>query len=229
MHFSTSTIRAFAVSAVLGASALSANANLVIPLNFTVSDSVQAFPEQVLRAFKAVDIAVEGKGTTTALDAPGIGGNSSTFDFPITRIAIGARLNIANGSAVGSALVFSRYNDNDELKVLTLANFTIDYDRKQVLADTTHSGQPTVRQMPIYNFKVATPLGLKYKFPLNISGYEQLNDLRLTTEAKAAYTNGLELPVFTKPSLELDFGTLSQTVTLKLRAKPITTRPYEAN
>lgn len=228
MSISSATIRAFAVSAVLGVSAVSANAGLAIPLNFTVSDSVQVFPTLVMRAFKAVDIKVDAGGTATALDAPNIGNNSTTFDFPITRIVIGPRLNIANGSAVGSALIFKRDNDDGITKTLTLANFTIDYDRKQVLADTTHSGLPTSRQLPIYNFKVATPLGLKYQFPLNISGYEQLNDLRLTPEAKKAYTDGLELPVFALPSLESDFGTLSQTVSLKLRSTPISTRPYEA-
>jgi len=233
MSFSPVSMRAIAVAAVVGAASFSAQADLTIPLNATVSDSVQAFPELVMRAFKAADIAVEGKGTTTALDAPGIGGNSTTYNFPITKIVIGPWLSIKSGSAVGSALVFTRVaydeiTDEESTKQLTLANFTIDYVRKQVLADTTHSGKPTVRQMPIYNFNTATPLGLRYKFPLAISGYEQLNQLYLTDQAKAAYTDGLALPVFALPSLKNDFGTLTQTVTLNLRPRPVSTRPYEA-
>lgn len=233
MPFKTLFFRSVAIAAAVGAASFSAQADLVIPINATVSDSVQAFPEPVMRAFKAVDIQVEAKGTATSLDAPGIGGNSSTFNLPITRIVIGPWLSIKSGSAVGSALVFTRVaydeiTDEESTKQLTLANFTIDYVRKQVLADTTHSGKPTVRQMPIYNYNAATPLGLRYKFPLSIYGYEQLNQLFLTDQAKAAYTDGLALPVFALPSLKNDFGTLTQTVTLKLRSRAITTRPYEA-
>ncbi|OGA82665.1 MAG: hypothetical protein A2711_16760 [Burkholderiales bacterium RIFCSPHIGHO2_01_FULL_63_240] len=232
MQFSFSSLRTIALAAAVGAVSFSAQADLTIPLNATVSDSVQAFPEPVMRAFKAVDILVEGKGTTSALDAPGIGGNSSTFNFPITRIVIGPWLSIKSGSAVGSALVFTRVaydeiTDEESTKQLTLANFTIDYVGHRVLADTTHSGK-TIRQMPVYNFNTATPLGLRYKFPLAISGYEQLDQLYLTPEAKAAYTDGLALPIFALPSLKNDFGTLTQTVTLKLRSRPISTRPYVA-
>ena len=232
MQFSFSSLRTIALAAAVGAVSFSAQADLTIPLNATVSDSVQAFPEPVMRAFKAVDILVEGKGTTSALDAPGIGGNSSTFNFPITRIVIGPWLSIKSGSAVGSALVFTRVaydeiTDEESTKQLTLANFTIDYVGHRVLAATTHSGK-TIRQMPVYNFNTATPLGLRYKFPLAISGYEQLDQLYLTPEAKAAYTDGLALPIFALPSLKNDFGTLTQTVTLKLRSRPISTRPYVA-
>lgn len=233
MQFSLSSLRTIAVASAVGAASFAAQADLAIPINATVSDSVQAFPEPVMRAFKAVDIKVTAGGTATALDAPGLGGNPSKFDLPITRIVIGPGLSIKSGSAVGSALVFTRVDydeatDAEVTRTLTLANFTIDYARKLVLADTTHSGKATSRQLPIYKFNTATPLNLRYKFPLSISAYEQLDKLFLTDEAKAAYTQGLTLPVFAIPSLQNDFGTLTQTINLKLRPNPINPRPYEA-
>lgn len=232
MPFSTQSLRVIATAAIATAASFSAQADLVIPINFTVSDSVQAFPEPVMRAFKAVDIKVDARGTASAVDAPGLGGNSSTFSLPVTRIVIGPWLKIKSGSAVGSALVFTRVaydeiTDEESTKQLTLANFTIDYARKLVLADTTHSGKPTARQLPIYTFNAATPLAIRYKFPVSIYGYEQLNQLFLTDQAKAAYTDGLALPIFALPSLKNDFGTLTQTITLKLRPRAITARPYE--
>jgi len=232
MQFSFTSLRTVAIASVVGAASLSAQAGLTIPINATVSDCVQAFPEQIMRAFKAVEIKVEARGTGTAIDAPGLGGNSSKFNLPVTRIVIGVNPLVQSGSAVGSALVFSRVDFNEDTfeeftSTLTLSNFTIDYARKLVLADTTHSGK-TQRQLPIYKFNAATPLTLRYKFPMSISGYEQLNKLYLTPEAQTAYRDGLKLPEYAEPSLSYDFGTLTQNITTKLRARPINARPYEA-
>jgi hypothetical protein len=232
MQFSLTSLRTVAIASVLGAAALSAQAGLTIPINATVSDSVQAFPEKVMRAFKAVDIKVEARGTASALDAPGIGGSSSQFNLPVTRIVLGFSPLVQSGSAVGSALFFSRldFDDNFEefTSTLTLANFTLDYKRQLVLADTTHSGKPTMRQLPIYKFNTATRLNLRYRFPLSISLYEQLNKLYLTPEAQAAFRDGLKLPGFAEPSLTYDYGTLTQSINVKLRPRPINARPYEA-
>jgi len=233
-------MKAFAVSFRVAAAtafvfaASSAHADLTLPFNCTKSNSVQAFTQDNLDSFDLVNLSVRAKGNATPVGDMLTGANTGAtfyraYNFPVTKVVVASNLSIKSGSAVGSALFFDRTDDDTGAKYgLTLANFTIDYVNKLVTADITHSGLPTSRQLPIYNFKVATPLGLKYQFPLNISGYEQLNDLRLTPEAKKAYTDGLELPVFALPSLESDFGTLSQTVTLKLRSTPISTRPYEA-
>lgn len=232
MQLSLTTLRTVAIASVVGAASLSAHAGLKIPLNATVSDSVQAFPEQILRAFKAVDIKVEARGTASAVDAPGIGGNSSQFKLPVTHIVVGFKPLVQSGGATGSALLFSRVDFDDNFEefttYLTLANFTIDYKRKQVLADATHSGKPTIRQVPIYNFNEGKPLQLRYKFPISISFYEQLDKLFLTPEAKNAFRVGLKLPAITEPTLEYDYGTITQNITVKLRPRKIDARPYEA-
>lgn len=222
------TLRLVAVPALALAVGASAQAALTIPLNFTQSNSVQVFPEKVMRAYKALDIKVEAKGTATALDEALIGGNSSTFNFPITKIVIGAKLNIASGSAVGTALVLSRLSDVGETVGFTLANFTIDYVNKKVLADVTPFGGAAVKQGSVYSFNVATPLAIKYKFPLSITGHEVLDTLKLTEEAKEVFKTALQLDEFAYPSLENDFGTLTQDVNTKFRAKAIPTKPYVA-
>jgi hypothetical protein len=223
--------RSIALASVLALSAVSAQANLTIPINFTQSNSVQTFPLDVLQLMELVYLEIQGRGTTTPVGTvlPETS-NNSAYNFPITKIVIGPKLNIASGSAVGSALVFRRSNDEGTAYLgLTLANFTIDYNRKQVLADTTPQGGATVIQQAIYNFNTATPLALKYRFPLTITGHEVLNNLRLTPETKASFTQALQLPDFALPTLELDFGTLTQDISTKLRIPAITTRPYQAN
>lgn len=222
MTFSLRTV-AFAVA--LSAGTLSAaNAALTVPFNCFKADSVQAFSDISLKAFKAVKITVEAKGNGSA-----VGTDGKAFSFPVTKIVIG-KPTIQSGSAVGSALYLSRNDfddeDNEVTYGVTLANFTINYATHQVLADTTPLGGQTTAQMPLYNFKTATPLALKYRFPLTITGHEVLNDLRLTDEAKAAMTSGLALPVFALPSLNEDFGTLTQDISTTSRKPCASTKPY---
>lgn len=228
------TFRSIAIASVLGMAALSAQANLTIPINFTVSNSVQKFPNDVLGAMGLAYITIEARGTATAVgtvfQTEGQS-NNNAYNMPVTKIVIGNALNIASGSAVGSALVFSRYDmdTGERFLQLTLANFTIDYVRKQVLADVTPLGKATAKQQAIYNFHVATPLALKYKFPVSITGHEVLDKLMLTPETKASYTQALELQSFEVFALDLDYGSLTQDISLKLRSRPVSTTPYVAN
>lgn len=215
------TFRSIAVATTLAAAGVSANA-LTIPFQGTLSNSVQTFSADAMGGFRALDITVEPKGNGTA-----VAGDPASFSFPITKIVIGSKLNIASGSAVGSALQITRYNDDDVLVGITLANFTINYETHQVLADTTPLGGTTAVQQPLYNFQVSEKLKLKYKFPLSITGHEVLNDLRLTDQAKQSMINGLELPVFAVPLLNNDFGTLTQDVSLKARKPAASTTPYQ--
>lgn len=197
---------------------------LTLPLQGTVSDSVQAFSKDAMNGFRALDISVVPKGNATA-----VANTTDSFSFPVTKVAIGTKLNIASGSAVGSALYISRidYDTEGEPEVgVTLANFTINYETSQVLADTTPKGGATSKQMPLYDFKTQTPLALKYKFPLTITGNELLNDLRLTAQAKEAMISSLNLPVFAVPLLNNDFGTLTQNISTNLRKKAVPTTPY---
>lgn len=216
----TLTLRAIAISTALSASAMSAHAGLTIPFQGTQSNSVQAFSETIMGAFELVSITVEPKGNASAVGTDGV-----AYSFPVTKIVISNKLHIAAGSAVGSGLFISR-TDKGVARGVTLANFTINYETKQVLADTTALGGTTTAQMPLYNFSVQTPLALKYRFPLTVTGHEVLNDLRLTAEAKAVMKAGLNLPVFALPALEEDFGTLTQDVSTKIRKPAASTTPY---
>jgi len=228
------TARLLIAAAAVSALPQVAVAGLTLPINATVSNSVQTFPADNLAAFDLVKLTIEGRGTTYVAKAgtPGETNGTTTpvaFGFPITKIVIGNKLNIASGSAVGSALLLQRFNDDTSATVgFTLANFTIDYNRKQVLADTTPVGGKTTVQMPLYNFVATTPLGLKYVFPLSVTGHEVLGQLALTPQAKAVFTSALELPEFALFALEFDYGTLTQDISLKLRSRPVSTRPYAA-
>lgn len=219
---------AFAYAAITLAAGMTAQAQaatlLTLPLQGTVSDSVQTFSKDAMNGFRALEITVAAKGNASA-----VAGTTNAFSLPVTKVVIGTKLNIASGSAVGSALYISRidYDTEGEPEVgVTLANFTINYETSQVLADTTAKGGATSKQMPLYDFKTATPLALKYKFPLTITGNELLNDLRLTAQAKQAFISGLNLPVFAVPLLNNDFGTLTQNISTNLRKKAVSTTPY---
>ena len=228
------TARLLIAAAAVSALPQVAVAGLTLPINATVSNSVQTSPADNLAAFDLVKLTIEGRGTTYVAKAGTPGETNGTitpvaFGFPITKIVIGNRLNIASGSAVGSALLLQRFNDDTGATVgFTLANFTIDYNRKQVLADTTPVGGKTTVQMPLYNFVATTPLGLKYVFPLSVTGHEVLGQLALTPQAKAVFTSALELPEFALFALDYDYGTLTQDISLKLRSRPVSTRPYAA-
>lgn len=220
------TLRSVTAAAVLATSALSAQAGtlLVLPLQGTQSNSVQTFSKDAMGGFRALEITVAPKGNATA-----VAGDPASFAFPVTKVVIGTKLNIASGSAVGSALYISRidYDQDTAPEVgVTLANFTINYDTKQVLADTTAKGGVTKPQMPLYNFDTATPLALKYKFPLTVTGHEVLNNLRLTDDAKQAFIGSLNLPVFAVPLLNNDFGTLTQDISTTARKPAASTSPY---
>lgn len=220
MNFAQISLRSIAIAATLTAAAASSQA-LTLGFQGTQSNSVQTFSADATGGFRALDITVTPKGNASA-----VAGDPASYSFPITKIVIGSKLNIASGSAVGSALYISRFNDDDVLVSVTLANFTINYDTKQVLADTKAGAAATVVQQPLYTFNVATPLALKYKFPLTVTGHEVLNNLRLTDAAKASFIAGLELPVFAVPLLNNDFGTLTQDVSTNARKPAASTTPY---
>ena len=224
MNFAATTLRSIAMASLLVAGT-AANA-LTINSAGLVANSVQAFSVAALKAFNAVGVTVTPLGNATAVAAaPG------SFSFPITSITVNSKLAITGGAASGSALeiardVYDEPTDSYYHSGVVVANFNINYTTKQVLADTTVGGATTA-MMPLYNFNIATPLGLKYKFPLTITGHEILDKLMLTPEAKAAMTAGLVLEGFETPSLNNDFGTLTQDIKVTTR-KAVSTTPYVA-
>ena len=223
-----------AAAVLVSLAPVAAQANLSLPTNFLVANSVQAFPQDNLVAFDLVKLTAAPRGTGYVAQAGTPGETNGTVTpvavgFPITKIVIGSKLNIVSGTASGSALYFSR--DDDETGNtygLTLSNFTIDYVNKKVLADTTPAGGTTSKLTPIYDFTVQTPLALKYKFPMSFTLHEVLGNLKLTEQTKAIFKSALAIPEFGEFALDYEYGTLTQDVTTTLRSKPVSTTPYVA-
>ena len=223
MTISSLSIRSIALAAGLLALGASAQANMTVGTNALVADSVQQFSDESLLAFDLYATTIKGLGNTS-VPANSIG----AFSFPITSITVDSKLNIVSGDAKGSALEIARDNKGTKVGV-TLANFTINYVTKQVLADTTPVGGVTVKQQPLYNFNTATPLALKFALPLKITGHEVLDTLFLTPVSIDTMMTSLVLPAFARNVLEnLDFGTLTQDIAVKFRAKAVSNKPYVA-
>jgi hypothetical protein len=223
MQISSLSFRSITVAAALLAAGASAHADLTIPANSLVADSVQAFSQEALDTFALGGVTVAPLGNATAVT-----GVDGAFSLPITSITISSALKIARGSANGSALEIARIDRKLGKFAVTVANFTINYETKQVLADTTPLHGTTVKQAPLYNFHTATPLGIKYKVPLSISGHEVLDQLTLTPEMHDTMVSALALPYYLVPALDAitTFGTLTQDINVKLRAKPVSAKVY---
>ncbi len=224
MSFANLSIRTIAIATALVAAGTSANA-LTIGTSGLVANSVQAFSQDSLDQFDLFAITVAPLGNTTALATVG------AFNLPITSITVDSKLKVTGGSATGSALKIARTLTAGEYSV-TVANFSLDYVNNKVLADVTiaNPGVPSVTtaQTALYNFHVATPLGLKYKFPLTITGHEVLDQLFLTPEAQQSMYIGLKLPKVALSVLpSTDFGTLTQDIKVAFR-KAVSNTPYVA-
>ncbi len=217
------SLRSLTVAVALMAAGAAAHANLTIPTNALVANSVQAFSDIALTAFQLGGVTVTPLGNASN-PAPG------SYSLPITSISIGNGLKIAGGQASGSALQLSRLDKDKNTVGVTIANFTINYDTKQVLADTTPMGGTTAKQSPLYNFQTETPLAIKYKFPLTITAHEVLNNLTLTPEMKATMKSALKLTAALAGALDgIDtFGTLTQDILVAFRSKPVSAAPYVA-
>ncbi|TAL26382.1 MAG: hypothetical protein EPO01_02040, partial [Aquabacterium sp.] len=100
MRFTSMSIRSVTLAAAMLAVG-AAHANLTIPTNALVANSVQAFSSEATDAFAAggVEIAALGNATNPT---------EGSYSFPITSISIGSGLKIAGGQASGSALQLSR-------------------------------------------------------------------------------------------------------------------------
>lgn len=222
--FAHHAIRAFALGAAIVATPIAAQAALAlnIPTNALQANAVQAFSEDGQASFELVGITVKPLGNATAV--PNVPG---AYNLPVTNISL-QLVKIAGGAATGSALEFNRVNeDTGQPKRVTLANFSIDFIAKKVLADATQSGKPTVNKTPIFDFHEQTPLTLKYQLPLSITVKQILDKLFLTTESKKLFKDGLELPEIVDEVLNVvDFGTIAIDVAVKPRNRPVSNRPY---
>jgi len=218
-------VRALAFTAAVMALPMAAHAGLALtlPTNAIQANAAQVFSTDALGAFELTAVTVTPRGNATS-----IAGVTGGYNLPVTSISL-QLVKISGGASTGSALEFNRINEETgEATRVTLANFRIDFNTKKVLADATQKGKATVPNFEVYNFREKTPLGLKYKFPLSVSGKQVLDQLFLTPAAQLLFREGLQLPDFTDEVLKIvDFGVINIDVNLKLR-KPVSTRPYVA-
>lgn len=222
--FQAHAIRALIAGTAIAAAPLTAQAalSLTIPTHFLQANAIQAFSEKAMQAFDAVQIVLSGKGNATEVPST----TGAAYNLPVTSISL-QLIKISGGAAKGSALEFLRLDEADQVRQVTLANFGIDFNKQQVLADTTQNGQATQARTPIFDFREQTALVLKYRFPLSITAHQVLDRLFLTPQAKQVFINGLSLPVFAQPLLDtIDFGTITIDVAVQARKSPISTRPY---
>lgn len=166
-------VRSTAIAAALLVASAAASA-LTIPTNALVADSVQQFSQEALDGFELTGVTITPLGNAKA-----VANTTDSFVFPITSITVDSKLHIAGGEASGSALEIARIapprTPSAGQKIgIVLANFAIDYNAKKVFADFTPIGGVTAKKVGLFNFNVATPLGIKYKFPLTVTGREVL-------------------------------------------------------
>ena len=218
------SIRSISAAAATLAMAASSSA-LTLDWSKLEGTSTMAFSDAAVSLLQTNNTKVTALGNTTVVTA------GKVFALPITSITISSSLKIAAGQARGSALNLLRTtfdeNDNASISGVVLANFTLDYVHAQVLADMTPKGGVTTAKAPVFNFHTATPLALKYKFPLSITGHEVLDKLFVTPEALAIFASGLGLSGDAILNLvrATDFGTLTQDIAVKAR-KAVSTAPY---
>ncbi len=217
------TLRCTAIIAGLLA-ATAAQADIAIPVNALEVNTVQAFSDRCTKALRAINTTISALGTTT----PVPGAALVSFSLPITSITIGNGLKIVKGAGLGTALKFDRKMDDGSKAWVVLANFWLDYATKRVLADGTIPGSPTVKDVVVYHFNMDSPLALKYKFPLSITGREVVNKLMLGESVKDLFMAGLQLDEFVRPGVldTTDFGTLTTEALVKFRSKPGSAKPY---
>jgi hypothetical protein len=222
------SIRSISVAAATLAMAASSNA-LTLDWSKLVGTSTMAFSNEAVALLTTNGTTVKALGNASVVTA------GSVFSLPITSITISNSLKISAGQARGSALNMQRVTTDVDTEVTTisgvvLANFTLDYVHNKVLADLTPKGGTTTPQSTVFDFHVATPLALKYKFPLSITGHEVLDQLFVTPEALTIFAAGLGLEgdVILDLVRKTNFGTLTQDIAVKARKPAVPTAPYIA-
>ena len=221
----TTAVTAASGGATTPAPAPAPAAGLVVPLNFLMGDSVQTMSDEAVDAFVAGGVSFKPLGNTTAVDVPG---SQVSFLYPITKITLSPQLKVTSGCAIGSALEVSRVARGRGLLKLVIANFCMDYEKKLVLVDMTPMGGETIKQTPLYSFTLATPLGIKYKFPMTVYGHEVLNDLHLTDSGINIMVRALALSSVLRAATAsiTEHGAITNDIKVQLRSKPVSTTPY---
>lgn len=216
------TVRSVSIAAAVALSAFSAQA-LTIPTNSLKAESVQVFSEAALQSYQVFGVTVTPLGNATKL-------SENSFNLPVTSIDIGLTggIKVQSGKAVGSALEISRTDSFTGKKMgFVVANFTIDFDKNQVLADTSDlTTKVTKAQAPLYSFVKTQELALKYKFPLSITLKEQLGNLRMIDVYGTVDSLGIDPALGDIVIPTIDFGLINIDIGVAFRSKPVSTKPY---
>ncbi len=151
--------------------------------------------------------------------------NSATsFNLPVTEanISVGFfKLTPNSGEAIGSAIIV-RKGDN----LLGLANFSLDFDSNYVYADVITNGATS--NLAIFSFKEKTDLKLGLS-GFNLSLYNTLGDLTLTSAAVNSFTSALKLSAGAVADLsKQNWGSVNVNITTALRKPAISDDPFTA-
>jgi len=218
------SLRSLILPLALAAAPLTALAwpTLTIPTNALQADAVQAFSQEARDAFELVEIQVRPAGQASAT-----AGLTGAFTLPVTSITIDG-LKVVGGKAAGAALRFERFDhESGQDRQVTLANFRIDFNRHLIHADAFKDDGSRLADAPVFRFNEQTPLAIKYQFPLSITAHQVLDKLFLTPQAQALFNAGLGLPEVVQSTLGIiDFGEIRINVAVKLRPRPVSTKPY---
>jgi hypothetical protein len=225
MFRSLSGVRHVAIAALSLGVAAGVQAQTRISINGLVADSVQVFSQDALDAYDLKSVTVTARGNAS--------GSGNTFRLPITEVYLGNSKysgiagGIVKGGAVGSALEIACISDITGQRIgLTLANFRIDYHRKQVMADVTPLGGQTLANQAVYTYKVRRAMAIEADASGKLVLDERLVGLRLTPAMVAQMTRSLELDEISVAVIEsIEFGELKQKIDIAFRA-PVSDKPY---
>lgn len=192
--------------------AVPAQAGIVttLPTAALDADSVFSFSSQAVTAMKLLDVSASGLGNAKAT-----AGNAWAFDMPVTQVTVSANLlplslTPVSGKATGSALGINGPDGS-----LVLANFALDFKRNMLMADMITSAG-TTKAMDLYSFHVANGLSLSTAGGLSMK--MSMDQMYMTTAARASFIDALQLPDFTDAVMaKIDFGTMSVNISPSLR------------
>lgn len=147
------------------------------------------------------------------------------FSMPVTKakISIGWDLKITanSGESSRSALLIKR----GSTKTVVLANFSIDFDKEIVYADSFVNGVSTGK-IEVYTFDVVEPQTISFK-NLVLNQSVKIGNLKFTKPTADLIGNGLGLsPIIQQQLAALDYGTISVLVTSYKRSPKANATPF---
>ncbi len=213
MQFRMTTFaRGAALGLAVAVQSLTASAAIVTTLPTTLldADATFSFSSLSIKAMGLLGVSAQGLGNTT-----NVTGNAWAFNMPVTEVTVAASLLPLSltpeaGKATGSALRIAGPDGG-----LVLANFSLDFKRNVLKADLTTSAG-TTKAMDIYGFNVAEKLSVSMNGGLSLN--MSMNNMFLTTGARASFLDALQLPDFADAVMaKLDFGTMAINIAPSLR------------